>query len=67
MRVFKTIKIKMNEHNTSNISNNTNLEEYYISVPNINKNFTNNDNFIIEIKKKKKKKLINLCLKEYCL
>ena len=55
MRVFKTIKIKMNEHNTSNISNNTNLEEYYISVPNINKNFTNNDNFIIEIKKKRKK------------
>ena len=67
MRVFKTIKIKMNEHNTSNISNNTNLEEYYISVPNINKNFTNNDNFIIEIKKKKKKKLINLCLKEFIL
>jgi hypothetical protein len=43
MFLLKTLFFKMKEQNTSNSSSSSIPDENYISVPNIHKNYPNND------------------------
>ena len=57
----------MKEQNSSNSSSSSNTEDNYISVPNISKNFINNEKYIREMKKDRIIQIIIAILKEIIL
>ena len=69
MFLLKTLFFKMKEQNTSNSSSSSIPDENYISVPNIHKNYPNNDIYLKEKddKKKLRKEILIMFMKELLL